>query len=97
MLGYEKISIKESHLGGGVQGKTSVKSSKPNNFKSNFLLYFYIEHINTVFYKTVGIQIAIIYEKMNCMDEEQFEQLTLSDFKIWDSTALKTFLKANVN
>ena len=50
-----------------------------------------------MFYKTVGIQIAIIYEKMNCMDEEQFEQLTLSDIKIWSSTALKTFLKVNIN
>ena len=39
-----------------------------------------------------GIHIVIIYEKISSMDEEQavFEQLYLSDFKIWSSTGLKT-------
>lgn len=46
-----------------------------------------------MFFNTTNIHIAIIYEKMNDVNEEQavFELLTLSNFKMWSSTALRYF------
>ena len=47
----------------------------------------------TLFFNTICIHIAIVYEKMSIMNEEQavFEQLTLSDFRMWSSKVLKAF------
>ena len=46
-----------------------------------------------MFFNTISIHTGIIYVKMSCMDEEQafFEQLTLSNFKMWSFTTLKDF------
>ena len=59
----------------------------------NFYLQFYIQHNKTVFFNTIGIHIAIILEKLSCVDEQllAFEQLTLSHFKMQSCTALETF------
>ena len=61
--------------------------------KQKQLLVIYIQHNKTVFFETTGINMAVIHGKTSLMDEEQavFEQIILSDLKIWSSIALKTF------
>lgn len=51
-----------------------------------------------MFFNTTNIHIAIIYEKMNDVNEEQavFELLTLSNFKMW-SSKIKALQKLQAN
>ena len=58
-----------------------------------------IQHKKRLFFNTITIHIAIIYQKcMGRMDEEQavFEQLSLSNHKKWNSTALKAFNSSTI-
>ena len=58
-----------------------------------------IQHKKRLFFNTITIHIAIIYQKcMGRMDEEQavFEQLSLSNHKKWNSTALKAFNNSTI-
>ena len=45
------------------------------------------------FFKTIDVHIAIIYQKLTRMDEEQavLKQLKISNFNMWSSLTLKTF------
>ena len=51
-----------------------------------------------MFFNSTNIHIAIIYERMNDVNEEQavFELLTLSNFKMW-SSKIKTLQKLQAN
>ena len=86
MLKYTKISSKTSSLGSRVQSKSSI--------------YYVLKSIKR--FKSQSTQQNIIFQhyyqsycdyllKMGRMDEQLviFEQLTVSDFKKWSSTALK--------
>ena len=72
------LNFKEtSRSGRGFQGESSILQFQysTKGFKFNF--YFYIQNKKTLFFNTIAIHIAIIYEKVHRMDEEQavFEKL----------------------